>query len=495
MRYCSPLILLLLALSGAAPAEPPVPLLVGNNPLVLADFENGSYDGWTLEGNCWGKEPASDALFPGKITGFQGKRFLCSLDAKTGNAATGRAVSREFTVANPFLSFRVGGGNFPSETYVALLVEGKEAVSVTGDDSPELNLTVWDLRKYAGKKAQIEVVDRSVSPKRGYIMADNFHFWNDRPYRLARKKTTQWRVSQQTSHGAFEGSILYPVPPDDPGQRILSSRVVLTDDRGTRTAPIVQDTKPLQQPVYALEVKESGSFSVRAEVDVTFYDCSLVADDEAPAPEPLDPAMKTLALNDEFATSQEREWYRGWMQSESLLRRAGETDSELAYRALVYMHRNFVYKIPDDLPEYKEAVRAEGDFGSWKYRIATKSGECWRLSDIYARILRMNGIPVRVLSGNHVGKNSGHHVRPLVWLANVGWVPMEPTIVVNGKNMPPDPWFGNWGGTMLSGNKNLWFSVPLAAGNFTIGTFDTLWLVPRRGRPESVSAFSSEPLR
>ncbi len=46
---------------------------------VFADFESESYDGWTLEGNCWTPEPYSDKHFPGKITGFQGKRVLCTL--------------------------------------------------------------------------------------------------------------------------------------------------------------------------------------------------------------------------------------------------------------------------------------------------------------------------------------------------------------------------------------------------------------------------------
>ena len=59
---------------------------------IFADFESGTFDGWTLSGNCWTKEPHTAATIPG-ITGFQGKRFLCTLHPKLGTNATGKAVS------------------------------------------------------------------------------------------------------------------------------------------------------------------------------------------------------------------------------------------------------------------------------------------------------------------------------------------------------------------------------------------------------------------
>lgn len=69
----------LFATSGllAAPSAPwaqeaPKPTPASDD-IVFADFESGTYDGWTLTGNCWGKAPASDKTFGGAIKDFQGK--------------------------------------------------------------------------------------------------------------------------------------------------------------------------------------------------------------------------------------------------------------------------------------------------------------------------------------------------------------------------------------------------------------------------------------
>src|SRR5262249_29249549 len=78
---------------------------------AFADFESGTYEGWTLTGNCWTPQPATNDTWKGKITGFQGTSFLCTLHPRLGNGATGKAVSREFTIDRPFITFLIGGGN------------------------------------------------------------------------------------------------------------------------------------------------------------------------------------------------------------------------------------------------------------------------------------------------------------------------------------------------------------------------------------------------
>ena len=143
---------------------------------VFADFESGTYDGWTLEGDAFGTAPATDALFPGQITGFAGRGFLCSLHPKKGNGATGKATSREFTIEKPVIRFKIGGGNHPNEACMNLVVDNQIVRTATGDDTPTLSDASWDVSALVGKKAHLEVVDSSTSAERGYILVDDIRF-------------------------------------------------------------------------------------------------------------------------------------------------------------------------------------------------------------------------------------------------------------------------------------------------------------------------------
>lgn len=150
---------------------------------VFADFESGTYDGWTLEGNCWTSEPYSDHHYPGKITGFHGKHFLCTLHPARGNSATGKATSKEFTIEKPFINFLIGGGNHPREACLNLLVDGEVVRTETGSDSAEMRQASWDVALLVGKKAQFEVVDTTQSGERGYVMVDEIAFTSRPPLR------------------------------------------------------------------------------------------------------------------------------------------------------------------------------------------------------------------------------------------------------------------------------------------------------------------------
>ena len=158
------------------PNAPPRPLPQRADEEVFDDFEDGTYANWTLEGDCWGRRPASAALFPGKISGFQGEYFLCTLDPIRGTEATGKATSREFTIRHQHLAFYIGGGNHPGEACLNLVIDGKVVATATGDDSPELIPKHWDISAFQGKTARLEIVDATVSRQRGYIMVDRIVF-------------------------------------------------------------------------------------------------------------------------------------------------------------------------------------------------------------------------------------------------------------------------------------------------------------------------------
>lgn len=139
---------------------------------MFTDFEPGDYKDWTLTGDCWGKEPATSQTFPDQIGGFQGQRFVCTLSPTRGTVVTGKAVSRDFIIRRPAIDFLIGGGKFPGQTCLNLVVDGEIVASATGNDSAELTAKSFDVAPYAGRTAHLEIVDTSRSAQRGYIMVD-----------------------------------------------------------------------------------------------------------------------------------------------------------------------------------------------------------------------------------------------------------------------------------------------------------------------------------
>ncbi|MFI6033521.1 GH32 C-terminal domain-containing protein [Streptomyces sp. NPDC051315] len=81
---------------------------------VLQDFEGPGFGAWTTAGTAFGEGPAAGALAgQGAVDGFDGKGLANSFHG--GDAATGTLTSPPFTVARPYLNFRVGGGRHPHE--------------------------------------------------------------------------------------------------------------------------------------------------------------------------------------------------------------------------------------------------------------------------------------------------------------------------------------------------------------------------------------------
>ena len=134
---------------------------------VFADFETGTYKGWTVTGEAFGKIPQTlktIARYQGRING-RGKFFVNSHnirpggDVRKGDSLTGTLTSSEFKIDFDAIEFLVGGGNHRRRTCVNLLIEGKVALSVTGKANNQMSLNNWNVRRFAGKKAKIQVVD------------------------------------------------------------------------------------------------------------------------------------------------------------------------------------------------------------------------------------------------------------------------------------------------------------------------------------------------
>lgn len=138
---------------------------------IFADFESGTYDGWTVTGNAFGSIPQTlktIAPYQGQINGL-GKYFVNSHnirpggDVRKGDNLTGTLTSAEFTIDFDMIRFLVGGGNHKGRTCVNLVIDGRTVLSATGRASNQMSLNTWNVRPFAGKKAKIEVVDNHTS--------------------------------------------------------------------------------------------------------------------------------------------------------------------------------------------------------------------------------------------------------------------------------------------------------------------------------------------
>lgn len=147
-------LLLIAALSALADDRPDV---------VVADFEGDDYAGWTATGTAFGRGPARGTL-PGQmhVEGFEGRGLVNSFVG--GDDATGSLTSPAFVLQRKHLNFLIGGGKYPGETCLDLLVEGSVVRTATGpNDKPggseRLDWASWDVAEFEGKEAVLRVVD------------------------------------------------------------------------------------------------------------------------------------------------------------------------------------------------------------------------------------------------------------------------------------------------------------------------------------------------
>ncbi|MFK8909009.1 glycoside hydrolase family 32 protein [Streptomyces sp. YS-3] len=185
--------------------------------VIVQDFEGTDFGTWKATGTAFGEAPATGSLAgQSEVAGYDGEGFANSFHS--GDATTGTLTSPPFTVDNPYLNFKVGGGNHPHqddtvlergpvprgtgladlegdtyggwtatgpafgttraqpvsrETSVNLLVDGQVVASATGSNSETLDWASFDMRPYVGKTAQIQLVDNNTDGW-GHIMADRF---------------------------------------------------------------------------------------------------------------------------------------------------------------------------------------------------------------------------------------------------------------------------------------------------------------------------------
>ena len=138
--------------------------------VVIADFEGATYGAWTVTGDAFGTGPAEGAM-PNQmpVSGYDGHGLVNSYFH--GDASTGTLTSPAFEISRSCINFLIGGGNHPGDTCVNLMVDDKVVRTRTGQDSEHLDWASWDVSGLKGKRARIQIVDRSIAGW-GHICVD-----------------------------------------------------------------------------------------------------------------------------------------------------------------------------------------------------------------------------------------------------------------------------------------------------------------------------------
>jgi fructan beta-fructosidase len=154
---------------------------------VLFDFEK-DLTGWIKEGDAFSGSPSDGSMaYQNAVIGFKGKKLVNSFYDR--DASTGKITSPSFLINKKYLNFLIGGGDHPNETCINLLIDGKVVETKTGVNTEVLYWADWDVQKYIGKQAKIEIVDSNTGGF-GHILIDQIML-SDEPAKNE-KEATSW---------------------------------------------------------------------------------------------------------------------------------------------------------------------------------------------------------------------------------------------------------------------------------------------------------------
>ena len=133
--------------------------------LLIADFEGETYGEWKVEGEAFGPGPALGTL-PGQmpVSGFEGQRLVNTFFQ--GDKTVGKLTSPEFSIERPWINFLIGGGQHQDQLVIKLMVNGEAVRTSSGPNSAAggseaLDWDSWDVSKFVGQKAKIEIIDQA----------------------------------------------------------------------------------------------------------------------------------------------------------------------------------------------------------------------------------------------------------------------------------------------------------------------------------------------
>ena len=170
--------------------------------LLIADFESGTYDGWTITGEAFGDAPAPGSQ-PNQmaVSGFRGMRLVNTF--RGGDDSVGTATSGDITIERSHIAFLIGGGRHKESVGIELLVDGTSVRSATGPESEELEWASWDVTEFSGRKARLRIFDNATGGW-GHINVDQITQTDHAPQRFdLEHKLVEYRRSDDYLNEPF----------------------------------------------------------------------------------------------------------------------------------------------------------------------------------------------------------------------------------------------------------------------------------------------------
>ena len=142
--------------------------------IVFEDFENGSFENWTVEGRAFTDKPKKVKKQVPQIVG----KYVA--DSRTCGSAKvpGKLISKSFVIEHRYISFMLSAGTYPGRACINLVVDGKTVRSSTGRHGAELDWDNWDVTELTGRSARIDIVYEPPNGKYRFIMVDQIEFRN-----------------------------------------------------------------------------------------------------------------------------------------------------------------------------------------------------------------------------------------------------------------------------------------------------------------------------
>jgi outer membrane protein assembly factor BamB len=459
------------ALSPPPPAAPAKAVAeAAREPVVFEDFEQG-YANWTLKGDCWGKAPATDALYPGRMKGYLGHGFVCTMADKDDHA-TGSAVSRQFTIAHPYIQALVGGTEVADHCWLALVVDGRAVCRAAGQRSDVLLPICWDVRQYVGNKARLEIVDAGKA-ERDHLLVDQIMFTDsaDTPpaylhgfdpddQEMARKAAAlapAWYRDLRASRVHVEATpekrysvrmtapirwttrkptkeYYYQLPPSVLTQQVESPTLTITVGKTTLVGrpiptghPVIREVLDCQGelPTDAIPQEGTVEFNCLATINRVKY---VSGPPPSPAPDLTAQERRRLTMpRDGSAWSQSRkpeyQRYSQWIRNEKLARWPDEGEMAFIYRAICWCERHVNGGADwDGTPTTEKRGLLQ--------EAMNRCGDCAGEAAVLIDILHANDIPCMLECG--IG-----HCWALIFVDNIGWIRIDNPDAWPGWNQGP----------------------------------------------------------